>query len=230
MDTTLDYRRYSGLRTAYRILFQAGSGLFAFRGPGATSETGFEISDVSSIPDVLENPYGRKSGLSYGLTGQVQRITKSRFIYGVQTGFESLASRVTITRISLEGPPVIGGGTATVRNQFINLYPYAGRRLGTQRISLDITAGVDLGIGLSTHERVQLAGISHSFSINDPNRPMLTVDIRPRLNLTGYYRAFGLSLGYSHGLTNYSHEPFSSAVTRSHMWRVGVVYRIGKRV
>ncbi len=108
-----------------------------------------EISDTQ-LPDILGNPYGRSSGFSYGLTAQAQRITKSRFVYGIQAGFESVASQVVITPVF--GAFFIdtsGNSRAILRDQLINLHPFLGKRFDTQRISLDATLGVDLVIGLA---------------------------------------------------------------------------------
>ncbi len=210
---------------------QAGSGLFSFRGPGAVSETRIYGNDTPPL-FVLGNPYGRRSGFSYSVAGQIQHITRSGFIYGVQAGYESLTSRVGITTITYaEIFPIIPqptAGWATLRNQYVNVQPFVGKRFGNQHVSLDVTAGADLAGGLSSHEQSESQG-TMGYHTTDMDRPHPSVDLRPRVNLTGYYRAFGLSLGYSHGLTKYTIDPYSDNRIYGRMWRVGVVYRLGGR-
>lgn len=220
----------SGQQTEFAV--QAGSGLFGFRSPGAASETTLHGNDVASLPYILGNSYGRSSGLSYSLAGQVQRVAQGRLVYGIQIGYESLESRIPITRyiggFSLVETPA--DGRATLRNQFINLHPFFGKRFGKQRLSLDATAGVDVGFILSEHEFSELRYNGSYYTTTDRDRPAPTVDVRPRLNLTGYYRAFGLSIGYAQGLTNYVSTMFTDRKAYTRMWRVGLVYRLAKPI
>ncbi len=218
-----------GQHTEFSV--QAGSGLFSYRGPGAVRETTLLL--LGGGAPVLTNPYSNNSGFSYSLAGQVNRITKSRFTFGIQAGYESLASRTTdiLSIYGVDNALIVKtAGYATLRNQCVNLHPFVGKRFGNERISLDLTAGTDLGFVLSSHERSELNGISGYYTATDRDQRHPAIDIRPRLNLTGYYRAFGLSLGYSHGLTNYASSPFDNNKIYTRMWRVGVVYRLGGRV
>lgn len=220
-----------GQRTEFSV--QAGSGLFSYGGPGTVSETTLLQANGGELLPVLINPYGRSSGLSYNLTGQINRIAKSRFTYGTLAGYESLASRVAALLLLYPidyGPIIKRDGYAILRNQYLNLYPFVGKRLGNERVSVDATAGLDLGFCLSSHERSELNGISGYYTATSRNRPYPAVDVRPRLNLTGYYRAFGLSLGYAQGLTKYTNSPYSDNRIYSRMWRIGVVYRLAKWV
>jgi hypothetical protein len=59
---------------------------------------------------------------------------------------------------------------------------------------------------------------------------MPTVDVRPRVNLTGYYRSFGLNVGYSLGVLSYTPSSRSDATqVYSQYWRAGLNYRFGRR-
>ena len=216
-----------GQHTEFSV--QAGSGLFGFRGPGASSGTTLLVTDFSSY-HALENPYGRSSGFSYSLTGQVQHITGKSFLYGVQAGFESLTSQVAVILVS--GGlfyPYATNDRARLRIQYATLHPFIGRRFGNDRVSIDATAGVDVSTGLTERLLGETTSNGSSFTTPYDSRPLPAVDVRPRLNLTGYYRAFGLTIGYSHGLTTYPNDPFGAAKITSRMWRVGVVYRLARR-
>lgn len=212
-----------GQRTEFSI--QAGSGLFSYRGPNSVSETGLNANGYFFI----SNPYGRASGASYSLSGQIQSVTKRNLIYGIQVGYEQLTSRVAITKLigDFSTSPVNGRGS--LQNQYVNLSPFLGKRLGNDRFGLDVTVGLDAAIGLGSRESWSLAAYNSPFQTStESGRRMPNVDFRPRLNLTGYYRAFGLSAGYSHGLSNYMANRYSDTKVYAQFWRVGVVYRIKK--
>jgi hypothetical protein len=205
---------------------QLGSGLFSFRGSGAVSQTGIAIGSPG-----LVNPYGRNSGLSYGLTGQWQHVDQTGLILGIQAGYESLTSRTSILYISGDFTSNPANGIVRLRNTYVNLYPFVGKRVGTKRAGLDITAGIDLASGLASIGSISLEGdnlLKDYVSAIDYSMP--TVDIRPRVNLTGYYRTVGLSAGYSLGVLSYTPSSRSDATqVYSQYWRAGVTYRFNPR-
>lgn len=216
-----------GQRTEFSL--QAGSGLFSYRGPNAVNETGMDYLYSS----YLGNPYGRASGFSYSLAGQVQQITQKNYIYGIQAAYEQLTSRVMVTSIigDFGSTPLLNGQLAELHNQYLNLNPFIGKRFGTTRFCLDATVGLDVGVGLVSKTRTEVVNPSWPWIVSgELRRPMPGVDIRPRANVTGYYRSFGLSIGYSRGLSNYTPTPYSTnASTYAQYWRASVICRLGKR-
>ena len=214
-----------GQRTEFSI--QAGSGLFSFYGPNSTNETRLNMDGYN----YLYNPYGRKSEFSYSLAGQVQHTTKRQFIYGVQVGYEKLTSQVSVTAIVGDfGYPTPANGQGFLQNQYLNLNPFVGKRFGKEQLCLDVTIGFDAAIGLASLEVGKLSESSIFSRTTGLRRPIPDLDFRPRLTITGYYRAFGLSMGYSHGLSNYAAKQLSNdATVFSQFWRVGIAYRLGRR-
>ncbi|WP_093833139.1 hypothetical protein [Spirosoma endophyticum] len=204
---------------------QVGSGLFSYRGPNSVNETGLNANGNSFI----SNPYGRASGASYSLSGQIQSVTKCKLIYGIQVGYEQLTSRVAITKIIGDFSNSPTNGRGSLQNQYVNLSPFVGKRFGDARFSVDATLGLDAAIGLRSRESWMLDTYNSSFQTPAaPSQRIPDVDFRPRLNLTGYYKAFGLSAGYSYGLSNYLANRYTDAKVYSQFWRAGVVYRIKK--
>ncbi|QJD77058.1 hypothetical protein [Spirosoma rhododendri] len=205
---------------------QAGSGLFSFRGSGAVSQTGILLM----APGVM-SPYGRHSGLSYGLTGQWQQTSRSGLVLGVQAGYESLTSRAAILYVNGDFTSNPANGNVRLRNQYVNLHPFVGKRFGTIRGGLDLTAGVDLAYGVASTGSILLDSDNTPggyITAVDYNMP--TVDVRPRVNLTGYYRSFGLNVGYSLGALSYTPSSRSDATqVYSQYWRAGISYRFGRR-
>jgi uncharacterized protein YxeA len=72
---------------------QLSSGLFSFGGSFSASSYLIHISNEYTY---TENPYGRRSSFSYTFGPQVQRITKSGYIFGLQISCESLSSKVKV--------------------------------------------------------------------------------------------------------------------------------------
>lgn len=205
---------------------QAGSGLFSFRGSGAVSQTGVAVGDPK-----LVNPYGRNSGFSYGVVGQWQQTSRSGLILGVQAGYESLTSRATILYVSGDFTSNPTTGNVNLRNHYVNLYPFVGKRFGTIQASLDVTAGVDLAYGVASTGSILLDSDNRlGGHIGPVDYAMPTVDVRPRISLTGYYRSFGLNVGYSLGILSYTPSSRSDATqVYSQYWRAGLNYRFGRR-
>jgi hypothetical protein len=171
--------------------------------------------------------------LSYGVALQQQRVTKGRLLLGLQAGYERLRSRVNLVLLYYPGAdylPSIGGrsGRTHLINEFVNVHPFVGRRFGLgQMLTLDVTAGADLGLLLHSQEKGRATDDQGHAVTSDLERPQPGLDLRPRLNLTTYYKRTGLSLGYSHGLTNYRRN-WVGGVNEAcaQVWRLGVVYRL----
>src|SRR5690606_25964834 len=73
------------------------TGFYSYRGDGAES-----VSRINGTT-YTNNPYGSKGGLSYGLSLNARKVTKSNFIFGADLGYEMLRSKV-----KLEYSDVIG--------------------------------------------------------------------------------------------------------------------------
>ncbi len=181
----------------------------------------------------LYHPYGKASGFSYGLTSQWQHVGRKGLLAGFQLGYESLTSRLIVNE--LIGDFYFGDNTVDgqgwLKNQYVLLQPFAGKRFGTAKVSLDVTAGVDLAYGLSSQDSYSIRTASaEPFGSYGADHDMPTVDVRPRVNLTGCYRSFGLNVGYSYGLLNYTPNSWSYAArVYSQYWRAGLNYRFGRR-
>ncbi len=227
----------NGIVTAFsygqstEISAQAGSGLFSFGGGSATKASLITVSFDGSISGYTYNPYGRYSGFSYGFGAQVQRITKSTFIAGLQVGYESLSSKVKIVgaydATTYWALPMDDGKTI-LTNNFVNLNPFIGKRFELKsNVKIDLKFGFDFGVCLSSTEKYDITQaqddhITGSVSRNKPN-----LDFRPRIEMVNYYKQIGFSIGYSYGLTNYtSGLDGADRVTQSRYFRLGLSYII----
>jgi len=200
------------------------SGFYSYRGDGAESSSRINGTTYTN------NPYGTEGGLSYGVSLNARKVTKSNFIFGADLGYEMLRSKV-----KLEYSDVIGDiasdfeGHTYLNTSFINLFPYLGGRFNINQQAFDLVGGLDVGYVLSSREKGDAKSIDNAqFHIETSrDRKNIDTDIRPRIQLSTDFDKIGVYVGYSHGLRNYK-AGFEgpSSVVYSRMWRVGLTYRL----
>lgn len=193
-----------GQKTEYRI--SLNSGLFSFAGQSA-SETSFINFNDQTKSGYTNNPYGSKNGLCYGVSGNIQRVTKRNFILGLDLGYEILRSKTSINMILGSTKTSAYGSLATgqtfLNNNFMNINPFFGYRIIEKPIILDITGGIDYAYCFKSNEvghATDPYGIKYEIS-----RDIETIksEVRPRIQISTYYKNFGLYIGYSYGFTSY---------------------------
>jgi hypothetical protein len=225
-----------GQRTEFRL--SLNSGLFSFAGKSSES-----ISYINSMrfgvtqigEPYTNNPYGSKNGLSYGVSGNVRRVTKKKIIYGVDLGYEMLRSKTAINGINVVNPTLSiwpspasvypASGKTYLNVSFINIHPFAGYRFVLKPVHIDLTAGVDIGRCLKAKEKGSADGTDGITYKTSVDRETITTDIRPRIQLSVDYKKFGAYIGYSAGLKNYK-EDYAGGTNEaySRIFRFGVTY------
>jgi hypothetical protein len=211
-----------------QMTFQFNSGLFSFDGKSATTTSFMNISDVSSISNYTNSPYGKKSGFSYGFGFQFQQVTSKNFIYGLQLSYESLSSKLTIDKAYGEITWTVEDGRTILTSNFINLFPSIGQRVKIFKdVDTDFLFGFDLGMGLSSKEKYSFTS-NQGYKITGTNKAELpNLDLRPRIEIINYYKNFGLSVGYSYGLKNYQSGLIGGdREARARYLRFGLNYRL----
>ena len=202
------------------------SGLFSYRGSGATSvsqiETGFFNYYTSDI-------YGKKSAFSISYEGQVIRKTKENFLFGIGLSYDFLNSNVTINKVVYNGEvvrmPYDANGNTKLKNTYINVNPFLGKRFIKNKITFDLLAGVDLGFCLKSNEKGSaITTISKIEYSTDNKRDKPKIDFRPRIQFKAGYKRCGIILGYSLGLANY--QTFGNAKAYSNFLRAGISYKL----
>lgn len=130
---------------------QANTGYFFFG--GAYPTTNF-IVRYGEKP-FIDNPYGSKVTLSYGVAVQIQRITKKYVVLGFQLGTELLRSRVMINDIGSVSVDLkdAAKGRGVLSMGHLNLYPHIGRRFLLHFSTIDLTVGSEIGLTMSSWER-----------------------------------------------------------------------------
>src|SRR5450755_842612 len=82
-----------GQKTEYGI--SLNSGLFSLAGRSAES-TSFINFDNFINSGYTNNPFGSNVGFSYGLSGDLKRVSKKDWIIGFDLGYEYLRSKILI--------------------------------------------------------------------------------------------------------------------------------------
>ncbi len=225
------------------LSLQANLGLFHYSG-NATTSTSFINSSGGTPPQGnTNNPYGNKNGFSYGGDIQAQYVSKSGFIAGVQGGYDVLRSIVDINSVypqfALFGPaesppPPPAKGQTALQTQNFNINPYLGYRLDLKKIKIDIMPGVDVSFNVNSYDKGSATTNDGTVYKVDNKLPKSPTDIRLRLGVAAWYKRFGLTAGYAHGLTNFASNLDVNAggtstpapETHSELIRFGISYRI----
>jgi len=203
------------------------SGLFSFGGESATKSSIIIANDAGSNYTI--NPYGTQKTFSYGLSVQLQRITTYKLLFGLQAGYELLRSNVTIDDVAGEfiNNPTSATGQTTFRNGFITVYPSIGRRFIFSDLNIDLTIGPELGFNVISKEKGEATTNNDILIKTDHEINSGNTDFRLRSSLTVYYKHWGISTSYSHGLRNYSSDLIGGNRERfSRFFRIGITYRI----
>jgi hypothetical protein len=216
-----------GQKTEYSAHLTSGG--LAYRGASAAATSSIYVSDIAGYNPRTTNIYGKRLGFSYGLAGQVQRVTHGGSLWGVQAGYEMLRSQVKITQVFREfnADPIAEGHT-NLNHQFINTHVFFGHRFALSATELDFTGGPEVGFLRGMHEKGVATFDNNQAEVKTDVKyeGRRKADVRARVNLTAYYQRLGLSLSYAQGLTNYRRNyvgGFNELYTQ--VFRAGLVYR-----
>lgn len=200
------------------------------------STTFINLSSSPYSSGYTNNPYGTKNGLCIGLSGDFRHLTKGNFISGVDFGFETLKSKVNIDQVydtwaSLNYENATG--KTYLNYHFMNLFPYIGKRINLNELSVDLTGGIDVGYVLSADEKGEAVSESGNSYNTAVERKTQNFDIRPRVQVAVQHNRFGVYAGYSYGIVNYVKGFYvagsvgnSSAPSEARMIRFGLTFKI----
>lgn len=208
--------------------FHINSGLFAYRGSESAKTTSYVIqSEIGGRG--TRGPFGQYSAFSYGAGFNAQRVTDSYLIMGIRCTYESLSNKIKIDRArGLWYTYDTKDSYAILNNQFLNLFPFLGNRIHLiDGIVSDLIFGVDIGIFLKVTEHATVNTNEQEYRTSR-DWSFKKLDYRLRFEIINYYKNWGLSIGYSSGLTNYltTEKYFKERILRSKMIRLGLVYKI----
>ncbi|MGC4232445.1 MAG: hypothetical protein QM594_05645 [Niabella sp.] len=190
-----------GQNTEFRLALN--SGLFSFSGASAQKYSRIIVSGQANS-GYTSSPYGSAGALSYGLSGNLKRVTKNNLMLGVDAGFETLRSKVKIDGIhDGAGDYESAKGKTFLSSNFINLFPFIGRRFYREAVSFDIVGGFDIAYCLKATEKGSASAADGTKYTTSRDRKTISTDFRPRIQFSADYKNTGVYLGYSQGLINY---------------------------
>jgi len=214
----------------------ASSALFKFQNKPNQSTTSVIARQGNNIPESTQNPYGEENGNSYSAALQFQHYTEKNIILGTQIAYEKLQSKSTIDRAegTLSQTFVVKSGESILTNEFINVFPFVGKRINTKTegLNFDIFLGCDFGFFLTSKENVKVTASNDVLYEFQTLRNEPVFDGRVRFGANVYYKFIGLNVGYSYGFVNYNAPSFREntvPVSESRMLRVGLIYRINRQ-
>lgn len=197
----------SSLAQKTELTISANSGLFSFAGLSSDNSSTLLIPNAS--PAYTLNPYGSKNGFSYGLSAEIQRISKRNIIAGLDAGYELLKSKLDITIVaenlysSNSSSYHRAKGHTFIYNNFINIFPYIGKRFIKNKMLFDLATGLEAGYCLKSTEKAYATIENGTRYTTSLDRETITTDVRPRIQLSGHYKRSGILIGYSYSLSNY---------------------------
>ena len=218
--------------------FQAYGGLFHYSGGTTSTESVVNLTSING-QNSSNNPFGSNNAYSYGLGAQVTVVNKSGLLFGLKAGYEVLRSSLNINGLYFNynyEPGTIfydinranqidaNGQTILTSNQIV-ISPFIGYRIKINKIKVDLTPGLDIGFnfkGVEKDEAIDATGKSYltSFSINN-----IPTDIRIKFGSAVNYQRYGLTAGFSQGLTNLNRNVANNSAN-SEFLQLGISYKL----
>jgi hypothetical protein len=202
------------------------SGLFRYNNTQAFYLTG--VVDGPLLRSNLNESNATKPGFSFEITGNIQRITRSRFLFGAELAYQSYRTKTPVSFFSpslFASALIPADGNTTMQAQFITVTPFAGYRLLDKKLKLDLTAGMELAAAIQKKEVIKAREIYNGNLLEASNDQPRRADYRARIQLNASMDRIGLTTGYALGLANYySSDEF--LVSRARFVRFGLTYRI----
>ena len=226
--TTLTINLSFGQKT--ESILALNSGLFSFQGYSAEKSSQINLAS-NGTTGYTNNPFGGKNGLSYGVSYQIQRVSRGNFIAGIGVGYENLRSKTTITGVNGYDKTGtfqdIASGQTYLSNNQINAFPYLGYRVGIRQVSVDLTGGLDIGYLLNSKESGKATGVNGTTYTTSLDRTGIKTDLRPRVQVAVFYRKVGAYTSYAYGISNYKSGWVGGRnECNSTVIRFGVLYKI----
>ncbi|MEO7983714.1 MAG: hypothetical protein ABI688_06510 [Bacteroidota bacterium] len=217
-----------GQQTAFNL--ELNTGFLSFHGQSSVKTSFINQSDVTSVPNYTNSIYGRDAGTGFGIGISVQRVTKSRIIFGLATGAELLKCKVEIDGVAGRGGGSPANGSTTLTSKFINIRPLAGYRFKlNKKLTADIMANLEFAFCIATHEKGSATTPLDAIITTDSDRENTGLDFRTGGQIKLNYSRYSFLAGYWRGHSNYyegiiggSPEAYSTLV------RLGLAWRLNK--
>ncbi len=190
----------SAQQTSWNVGFS--SGLFKFIG-ASTEKTTLLITSTNGASAYTNNPYGNNYALCYGVTGGVERTSKSKWKFGTEMGYELRRSMINVDQVSLRDGLINATGKSFLKLNTFNLFPYFGHGFNINKTSWDLVAGVEMSYIANAIEKGNATDINQVHYSSYRDRTNIHFDWSPSIKLNCRYKQIGWFAGYSAGTNNY---------------------------
>jgi len=121
-----------------------------------------------------------------------------------------------------------------LQDQDITINHYFGYPLKVKQIKIDLMPGIDLSYNVSSYDKGSATAIDSTVYKVDRNLYKAPADVSLRLGIAAYYKKFGITASYAHGLINYTSNLIgvtaggttAAYIVHSELLRFGITYRI----
>lgn len=166
------------------------SGIFRFVGEGANNNA-----------DPF-NAYGTKSGFSYGIGIDFQRLNTHFIRYGLSIDLESLQSKAPFSYNDLNN--LSWEGRTLLRHNFLTLYPYLSCNWKLNAFTMNLKSGIEFAFRMGpARENYKATSENGEIESYKEDRSSVGFDFRPSVQIGAYKNAFGLGIGYAYGIVDY---------------------------
>ena len=189
--------------------FNVLGGAFNYSGPGAANTSSAIFNENTTPKFYSESSYGKKLNFGFIVEGSATRVLANNFLLGASFGYQQFNSKtkfdsVITNRVINQKFPATG--EANLKNSYVNLRPFLGKRVGPENLYFDFEVGTDLAFCLASNEAGSITGntgntVDYVFKKDKPS-----VDIRPTLGIRMQAKKLGILFRYSKGVSNYKNE------------------------
>jgi hypothetical protein len=181
-----------------------GSGFSFFGGPGAVGKSHYHLSDVSSIPNNMDNPYGKKPFTNFMAGLQADMTLSSKWVLLLSSQFEHTGGRLTCDSVFSRMGGIKVDGKFHRYYDFISINPQIGRIVFQKAVTVSVHAGMDYTSRLDRGEQFDYTNQNNQkYSIGYQGGEPEVNDLRITIGAAVTRKKWGLDINYKHGLTNY---------------------------
>lgn len=219
----------SGYAQTTELSARLNTGFFYFSGESVNSTT-LIWYDLSKEVVKPIKPFGDQHTPSFGLSVNLNRVTKSRFRFGIDAGFEVLRSKTSVNEVALtdgiNSTFEAAQGRIITNYSFLNFNPHIGYRLKIKSFNVDFDLGIEIAYGLSSVDRGKVNTNARTLNF-EWGRKTIKTDYRERYQLTISKNKIGAYIGISGGVENYHPRVIGGPYgALSRMIRFGLIYQL----
>lgn len=182
----------------------------------------------------VNDQFGKNTAIGYGALFTLQRITKSRIIFGLSAGAELLKNQIKINYIATSSGNIPASGSVNFTSRHINCIPFIGYRFKMKKLmTIDLDGILEFAFPTGPRDGDgKISSNDNSLIVNGYNSSQdINTDFRTGLMVSVNRKCFSLISSYSTSQSNYySGYTGTNGEAYSNVFRTGLRYIwIGKK-